>query len=114
MSKGEYAKANATGNVFLANSLAQGSYKSQDTFLITIQTTGEYDLFIQSDWWVRNNVTYSIKVYDTNSTYSFYGFCLVVSGTAGLCSYVSAQDEDKGLDTKEVMPNQIKKMAPEN
>jgi hypothetical protein len=104
MSEREYAKVNASGNVFLANSLAQGSFKNQDTFLTTIQTTGKYILFIQDDWFLGHNVTYSIKVYDTNSTFSFYGLLVVTFGAAGLCSYVSAKDEDEGLDTKEAMP----------
>lgn len=104
MSEGEYAKVNASGNVFLANSLAQGSFKNQDTFLTTVQTTVKYILFIQDDWFLGHNVTYSIKVYDTNATYSFVGLLVVTFGAAGLCSYVSAKDEDKEPDTKEAMP----------
>ena len=104
MSEDEFAKANASGDFFTARSIAQNSFKNQDTFLTTIQTTGKYVLFIQDDWFLGHNVTYSIKVYDTNLTISFYGTLLVIFGSAGLCSYVSAKDEDKGLDTKEAMP----------
>jgi len=97
ISEEEYTKANASGNLFLAHSLAQNSFKNQDTFLTTIQTTGKYTLFIQDDWFLGHNVTYSIKVYDTKSNISFLGFWLVTLGAAGLCSYVSAKDSDYPL-----------------
>ena len=89
----EFNNANASGDFFSANSLIQDSYITRGNFLKTIQESDRYFLVIKNEYFLGNNVTYSLEVYKTDSRLSFIGLLLVAFGVSGLGSYVSTQGE---------------------
>jgi hypothetical protein len=93
MDETEFNKVNLSGEFFTANSLAQNSFVTQDVFLKTVQNSSKYFLVIKNEYFLGNNVTYSLEVYTTESRPSFAGFLLIAVGVSGLCSYVSAKGE---------------------
>jgi hypothetical protein len=93
MEETEFIKVNASGEFFAANSLAQNFFVTQDVFLKTVQNSSKYFLVIKNEYFLGNNVTYSLEVYTTESGPSFVGFLLITVSVSGLCSYVSAKGE---------------------
>ncbi len=94
MTEEQFNNANKTGNFFTAPSLLQNAYVNQKSFSATIQKTGDYVLFVQSDYLLAQNVTYTVTVYDTVAWLGFVGFWFVIVGTAALGSYVVATKDD--------------------
>ena len=93
MHEEEYNKTNVSRDFYTADSLAENSYVTQDSFLKTVYKVGKYHLVIQNKYFLGQNVTYSLEVYKTQIWWSFGGFLLVVFSTSGLGCYVSAKDE---------------------
>ena len=61
MHEEEYNKTNVSRDFYTADSLAENSYVTQDSFLKTVYKVGKYHLVIQNKYFLGQNVTYSSK-----------------------------------------------------
>ena len=93
LSADEYGKMIADASYITTSALAQDYYVNQASFLQTVQSSGRYYLLIRNEYFLSNNVTYSITIYKTQTQYSSLGTLMVIIGTSGLSSYALAMVE---------------------